>query len=87
MQCFSTGVPRNPRVPWGSSKGSAKFENTAKFEKFYVSTFVPFSTFSLEICVIIPMPYANLWRKALKQGMPVNKRLLRTLGVPQTFFV
>jgi hypothetical protein len=22
-QCFSTGVPRNPRVPWASTKGSA----------------------------------------------------------------
>jgi len=32
------------------------------------------------------MPLANLWRKALKQCTSVNNILLRTLGVPQTFF-
>ncbi len=33
------------------------------------------------------MPLANLWRKALKKCISVNKILLRALGVPQTFFV
>ncbi len=73
----------------GSSKGSAKFENTANFGKnlcFNTNTFF-FPTFSIEICVIIPLPLATLERIALKQCMPVIKTLLRTLGVPQTIFV
>jgi hypothetical protein len=38
-QCFSTGVPRNPRVPWMTSKGSVKF---AKFHKFvgFIDTYI-----------------------------------------------
>jgi hypothetical protein len=88
-QCFSTGVPRNPRVPWGSSKGSAKFENTAKLGKEctfeHLSFTLSFLTFSQEVCIFIPMPLANLWRKAFKQCISVNKILLKTLGVPQTF--
>ena len=32
------------------------------------------------------MPLANLWRKNFKQCIPVNKRLKRNFGIPQTFF-
>jgi hypothetical protein len=59
-QCFSNGVP------WGSSEGSANFENRAKFEKKNLRLNI-FSTFSLEIHVIKPMLLANLWTKAFKQ--------------------
>ncbi len=33
-QCFSTGVPRNPRVPWSTSKGSARFDKFVCFIDF-----------------------------------------------------
>jgi hypothetical protein len=35
-QCFSTGVPRNPRVPQGSSRGSAKFEKNKTFQSLFI---------------------------------------------------
>jgi hypothetical protein len=45
MQCFSTGVPRNPRVPQGSSKGSSKFEKTN------ISVFIHFfNVFTRNLC-------------------------------------
>jgi hypothetical protein len=54
-QCFSTGVPRNPRVPQGSSKGSAKFEKP-NISAFSHSLLIR----SLGICVIITLPLPNL---------------------------
>jgi len=45
-QCFSTGVPRNPRVPQGSSRGSAKFEKTQHFSLY--SFF--FNVFTRNLC-------------------------------------
>jgi hypothetical protein len=81
-QCFSTGVP------WGRPRVPPNLKIQPTLEKIFVSTLIlSFSTFSIEICVIIPLPLANLERKALKQCMTVIKTLLRTLGVPQTIFV
>ncbi len=82
-QCFSTGVPRNPRVPWSTSKGSARFDKFFCFIGMYIG--------EMAHCSFI-MPYKAIVRCKeivksirLRQWCVCSPKFI--LGVPQHFFL